>query len=324
MGSFFKVAEGLEVAPLREALLAKPHLFGQKTLRADAPDSPHTQMQDIWVRYNDDHGYLQAGDFSRFSDEHDSVWYPVALEIPEVMGVVFSLMRLVNGERLGGVLITRLPPGGRIEKHIDEGWHAGYYHKFFVPLVNAPGALFRFEDGDIAPAEGEAWFFDNSVPHWVENGSDQDRIALIVCIKTHGQAMRERIQEWEWRLESAEPVTSVAEYAQQHEGYVGFDPQVQHHFSKGLYSKEIHIPRGHAIVSHAHAFDHLSFLGKGMVVLRTDDAEDRVVTAPACVNIRAGVHHAITALQDATWFCTHATDETDAEKVDRVLITREG
>jgi hypothetical protein len=30
----------------------------------------------------------------------------------------------------------------------------------------------------------------------------------------------------------------------------------------------------------------------------------------------------IEALEDAVWFCIHATDETDPEKVDKVLIER--
>jgi len=31
---------------------------------------------------------------------------------------------------------------------------------------------------------GDAWWFDNSVVHWVENNTDSDRIAMIVCIRT--------------------------------------------------------------------------------------------------------------------------------------------
>jgi len=139
----------------------------------------HRDMKDIWVRYNH---VSNLGE--RFNDVHDSVWYPIIEKIPEVLPIVFNLMAFVSGERLGGVLITKLPPKGKIARHIDEGWHAGYYEKFYVPIQNEKGSKFCWDDLEIEPKAGEVWQFDNSVPHWVENNSDADRIAMIVCIKT--------------------------------------------------------------------------------------------------------------------------------------------
>ncbi|CAN7309137.1 hypothetical protein LJR296_001471 [Cupriavidus necator] len=92
-----------------------------------------------------------------------------------------------------------------------------------------------------------------------------------------------------------------------------------HHFSSGVYAKEMHLPKGHMAVSHKHAYSHLSILARGKAVVETD-AGSRIYQAPACIEIAAGMHHAITALEDVTWFCIHATDETDPDKVDRVLI----
>jgi len=42
--------------------------------------------------------------------------------------------------------------------------------------------------------------------------------------------------------------------------------------------------------------------------------------APACINILAGHHHIITAHEDSVWFCIHATDETDLDNIDEILI----
>jgi quercetin dioxygenase-like cupin family protein len=94
-----------------------------------------------------------------------------------------------------------------------------------------------------------------------------------------------------------------------------------HHFSDGLYAKEMHIPKGFAAGTHAHSYSHLSLLAKGRVKVTTDDYNCEY-TAPACIQIKAGIHHMIEAIEDAVWFCIHATDETDPEKVDRVLIER--
>jgi len=182
--NFLKIADGINVLPLQMALIRQPELFGTRTARKDGyEESPHLQMSDIWVRYN--HPDNLAKGMAEFNAEHDSVWYPEAAKIPEVRAIVMGLMSLVGGERLGGVLITKIPPGGRIAPHVDRGWHAEYYDKYYVPIQNDEGAIFGFEDGVIKGRPGEAYWFYNGNPHWVENNSDRDRIALIVCIRTH-------------------------------------------------------------------------------------------------------------------------------------------
>lgn len=175
---FQQIAYGLNVEPLRAALAAKPHLFGQHSARVCGA-SPHRSVTDIWVRYND---IANLG--PNFNDEHDAVWYPAYAELPELTPILFALVGYVQGERLGGVLITKLPPGGEILPHVDSGWHAGYYDKFYIPVQNDPGALFRFPSGDLIATPGEVYHFNNDIPHSVDNRSMSDRIALIVCIKT--------------------------------------------------------------------------------------------------------------------------------------------
>ena len=118
-------------------------------------------------------------------------------------------------------------------------------------------------------------------------------------------------------------MSNLAELVKQHEGKFEVDPQIVHHFSDGLYAKQMVIPEGHVAVSHQHNYDHLSVLASGKVLLKTD-TWDKVYTAPACINIEAGINHAIIALEDSVWFCIHATDETDETKVDEVLIKKEG
>lgn len=183
MTNFLKIADGINIAPLQMALVRQPELFGRRTLRADRYESPHTQMTDIWVRYNE-YSNLERSP-TTFNDQHDSVWYPEAECIPEVRGIVMSLMAHVGGERLGGVLITKIPPGGGIEPHVDTGWHAEYYEKYYVPILNDTGAVFGFPDGVINAMPGEVYWFRNDVLHWVKNGSQRDRIAMIVCIRAN-------------------------------------------------------------------------------------------------------------------------------------------
>jgi len=100
---------------------------------------------------------------------------------------------------------------------------------------------------------------------------------------------------------------------------IDIDLGVVHHFSAGLYAKQMLLPAKHYAVSHAHAYDHLSILAKGDVTVEVEGVRTEY-KAPACINILAGHHHIITAHKDSVWFCIHATDETDADKIDEVLF----
>jgi quercetin dioxygenase-like cupin family protein len=94
---------------------------------------------------------------------------------------------------------------------------------------------------------------------------------------------------------------------------------IKHHFSDNLYAKECFFPKGSQLIQHKHNYDHLSILAKGKVVVLYDQKEE-VVEAPACLNIEANKHHGVLALEDCVWFCIHATNETDVNKIDEVLI----
>lgn len=184
--SFLKLPLAVDVSELKASLERNSDLFDEHPERRTSYATPHNGMTDIWVRYND-----AARKGVGFNDEHVPVWYPCINRIPEVIPVVGAVFSGVLGEMLGGVLITKLPPGGRIEKHVDSGWHAEYYDKFYVPIKNAKGSIFCFEDGVIEAEEGEVYAFDNSVPHWVENNSDEDRISMIVCVRTFQRSIHE-------------------------------------------------------------------------------------------------------------------------------------
>lgn len=92
-----------------------------------------------------------------------------------------------------------------------------------------------------------------------------------------------------------------------------------HHFSSGVYAKQMQIPAGHVVGSHAHKYSHLSILASGSVIVEVDGVlQDH--TGPTCIEIKAGSEHKVFAKTDAVWFCVHATDATCADEVDEVLI----
>lgn len=93
----------------------------------------------------------------------------------------------------------------------------------------------------------------------------------------------------------------------------------KHHFAAGVYIKQMRLKRGHYAETHEHNYDHFGLLGAGEAVVELDGS-CKVHVGPCIVLIEAGKKHKITALTDIEWFCIHATDETDPEKVDAVLI----
>ena len=175
------VASGVDVKPLQEQLQAHPELWNQHRERTEFYGTPHGDVSDIWVRYNAWANY--TGDWPAFHNEHESAWYPVVHTIPAVWSLVRKVVRHVGGGKLGGVLITKIPPGGEVAPHIDGGWHASHYGKYAVQLQGNAQQVFGFEDSELRPEPGDLYTFDNSKLHWVKNDSDSDRMTLIVCIR---------------------------------------------------------------------------------------------------------------------------------------------
>lgn len=191
MRNFHLISRGLPVVPLCNALARQPDLWNQNTLRTMHPGSPHTQVDDIWLRFNSlkeyealkDQPEAQREAAFALLDEHESVNYPAFARLPQARGMIFDLMRVVEGERLGRVLITRMRPGARIAPHEDGGSHAAYYERYHIALQVLPGVVFRAGDEQAPMMTGDCWWFDNSKTHEVVNNSADDRLTLIVDIR---------------------------------------------------------------------------------------------------------------------------------------------
>jgi quercetin dioxygenase-like cupin family protein len=169
------LASGVNVQPLHWALMKNPQLWNQNRGRTESPESPHHGLDDIWVRYGKCEGAMDG-------QPHESHWY----ECADVLGVkpyLRDLLRTVDGDVLGGVLITRIPPGATCKPHVDLGWHALEYQKYAVQIASAPGQKFCFEGQELETAPGDLFWFNNQHTHWVENPTNYERITMIACIK---------------------------------------------------------------------------------------------------------------------------------------------
>lgn len=188
MRNFVRISQGFDTIPLVNAISRQPELWNQETLRTTHPGTPHTQVDDILLRFNDlteakkarDEGKPLSEYAGMVMDQHESICWPAWYKLPEAHKVIFDLMRYTQAVRLGRVIITRLPPGKIITPHVDSGDHAAYYDRYHIILQNNPGSIFHCGYEAVSMKAGEIWWFQNAIEHSVENYSNDDRLTMII------------------------------------------------------------------------------------------------------------------------------------------------
>lgn len=176
--NFKLVTQGIYVGPLVVSLREHAEIWSEDTRRQDAPGSPHHATQVIHIRQ-------QPGETA------DAVFNE--LEAVDTMaahfmiGALFPVMRLVLdaiGERgdIGRVMVTRLPPGGKITPHMDEGRYADHFDRFHLCL-QADKASFACASDTVQMHPGELWWFNHKQIHSVWNEGKVDRLHLIVDVQ---------------------------------------------------------------------------------------------------------------------------------------------
>lgn len=178
MRNFQLMATNVDVLPLLHAIQVQPGLWNRNDLRRTYPNSPHAEVDDIWLWFNG------TDDPDSVIDDREVEPYPAWSALPQARPFVFNLLRMVEGVRLGRVIITRLAPGKRIAPHADAGAPAQYYERYQIVLQSLPGCVFRVGDETMTFQTGEVWHIANEREHEVVNNSADDRIVMIVDIRT--------------------------------------------------------------------------------------------------------------------------------------------
>jgi hypothetical protein len=102
-------------------------------------------------------------------------------------------------------------------------------------------------------------------------------------------------------------------------------PQVElkviHHFSKGVYARELHIPAGVTLVGEIHKFENLNILSQGTMIVTTEEGM-KEVSAPFTVVSPPGTKRAAHTLTDCIWTTIHGTDETNVDEIEHHFIAK--
>lgn len=95
----------------------------------------------------------------------------------------------------------------------------------------------------------------------------------------------------------------------------------KHHFSKGVYARELHIPKDTMLTGHIHKYQNLNILVKGRMKVLVNH-EIKEVEAPFIVVSPPGTKRIAYAIDDCVWITIHGTDETDLDIIEQKFIAR--
>lgn len=80
----------------------------------------------------------------------------------------------------GRIFVSKLAAKSAIETHTDSGKYFSYYDRFHFTVTEADqNFLLCKDDGWFMDADSMYWF-NNHVPHWLENQSNEPRINFII------------------------------------------------------------------------------------------------------------------------------------------------
>lgn len=187
MRNFQQIGAGIDIVPLTMALERKPWLWNRDTLRTRFENTPHREVDDIWLRFEDIGGLdFNDPDLETKAEAAPRIWQQAWLELPEARALIQPLMLRVGAYELARVIITRLPPGGIIAGHADtRGAYANLpdIARYHVVLQGLPGSNFHCGQEQVQMLTGQTWWFNAHEVHGCVNNSSDDRIHMLVDVR---------------------------------------------------------------------------------------------------------------------------------------------
>lgn len=96
---------------------------------------------------------------------------------------------------------------------------------------------------------------------------------------------------------------------------------VKDYFSKGVYAREIFIPKGTVITGKIHKYTNLNIMSQGEMSVMTEDGIKRV-KAPFTIVSPPGTRRVAYAHEDTIWTTIHGTDKTDVDDIEAEFVAQ--
>lgn len=185
MRNFLKLADGVDVYPIAHALVRHPELWDQNPFRTTFPNTPHVDVSDILLRFSDT---SKCDTTTHVIGDDHPIWLPPAdILFPHCQHLVYGLMAQTKAYQLDRLIISRIRPGGQILPHADnEGSYvqADDRARYHIAIQGLPGSLYNCGGDTVQMLTGQVWWFNAHEVHSVVNNSVDDRIHLLVDVRT--------------------------------------------------------------------------------------------------------------------------------------------
>jgi hypothetical protein len=154
--------------------------WGSNPIRTDYSGSAHAEIVDILLRGPD---IEHETNLAVLHQDIHCMDYDLFDQFPVVRSLIDDVMKLVKGEELGRVILTRLAPNGVIYPHVDEGAVPEYYKRYHYCIHGGEGNWFLYgKHSTVESCPGFLYELDVTQNHAVVNMMDHDRVHLIMDI----------------------------------------------------------------------------------------------------------------------------------------------
>ncbi len=137
--------------------------------------------------------------------------------------------------------------------------------------------------------------------------------SLLTDIQGHGPfAALAQGDDWRGKLERLDAL--LARLPQTH-------MPVTHRFSRGVYARELFIPKGTVLTGRIHKYSQINILLRGDISVLTEDGIKRI-QAPFVIESPPGAKRAAFAHEDTVWMTICGTQTTDTDVLEDELTSR--
>ena len=172
--NFVRIADGLDVDTLLKLLDAKPEFWKEIEIRQQFTGSPHKDTESIYVR-----GPLKMSQYYVLWDT-GSYDYPCMKYLePALVPLMRPILKKLQVEDMGRVLIVNLKPSGHVTKHNDQGTYADHYQRFHLVLKTNQWCSQTCGNQKQKFEVGEVWWFNHKKIHTADNVGTTDRVHII-------------------------------------------------------------------------------------------------------------------------------------------------
>ena len=104
------------------------------------------------------------------------------------------------------------------------------------------------------------------------------------------------------------------------------EPQIElpllHDFSKGVYLRQIMMPKGSLVLGKTHKTEHLNIVMSGSASVLID-GEVKFIKAPYVFNSGKGIKKILYIHEEMIWATVHVTEETNMDKLEKLMVYTE-